>query len=71
VSWHRLIKIPAKKNFFFHFTVEAYENLGIISTLKKEGEYLILECSTPLSGSVYFDRVISGLIKDINREEND
>jgi len=71
LSWHRLIKIPKRKNIFFHYTVEAYENLGIISTIKKDGDFLILECSTPLSGAVYFDKVISGLIKDMNKEEDD
>ncbi len=69
--WHRLVKIPAKKNIFFHYTVEAYENLGIVSTLKKEGAFLILECSAPLNGSVYFDKVISNLLKEIGKTDDE
>jgi hypothetical protein len=71
LSWHRLIKIPKRKNIFFHYTVEAYENLGLLSTLKKEGDFLILECSAPLNGSVFFDKVISSLLKEIGEAEND
>jgi hypothetical protein len=71
LSWHRLIKIPKRKNVFFHYTVEAYENLGLLTTLKKEGAYLILECSAPLKGSVYFDKIITALLKEIGKDNDE
>ena len=71
MSWHRLVKIPKKKNVFFHYTIEAYENLGLVSTLKKEGDHLILECFTPLSSSVFFDKVISSILKEIGNDDDE
>ncbi|MGI6394924.1 MAG: hypothetical protein ACOX2F_09425 [bacterium] len=68
MSWHRIIKIPAGKNFFFHYTVESYDNIGIVSTLSKERENLVLECSTPLSSAVFFDQLIDKILKEIKNE---
>lgn len=70
MSWHRIVKIPAVENIYFHYTIEAYENLGLITTLKKENGSLILECSTPLNGAVYFDGIISRLIENINGDSD-
>jgi len=66
MSWHRMIRIPAEKNFFFHFSVESYDNMGIISTLAKENGTLILECSTPMSNAKFFDPLIDKLLKEVS-----
>lgn len=66
MSWHRIVKIPAKKNMFFHFTIESYDNMGLVSTLSKEGRDLILECSTPMSNSMFFDRLIQKLLEEMS-----
>lgn len=65
MSWHRLIKLPAKKNIFFHYTVESYDNMGLVSTLVKEGDFLILECSTPLSNSRFFDKLLDKIYAEV------
>lgn len=65
MSWHRLIKLPAKKNIFFHYTIESYDNMGLVSTLEKDGEYLILECSTPLSNARFFDRLLDKIYAEV------
>jgi len=65
VSWHRIIRLNRKKNFFFHFTIESYDNMGLVTTLKKDENDLILECSTPLSNAKFFDRVIDGILREI------
>jgi hypothetical protein len=68
MSWHRIVRIPAKKNIFFHFTVESYDNMGLVSTLAKENGDLILECSTPLSNSRFFDVLIDRILKEVGSE---
>lgn len=65
MSWHRLIRLPAKKNIFFHYTIESYDNMGLVSTLAKDGEYLILECSTPLSNARFFDRLLDKIYAEV------
>ncbi|HPS31532.1 MAG TPA: hypothetical protein PLZ43_14855 [bacterium] len=65
MSWHRLIRLPAKKNIFFHYTIESYDNMGLVSTLEKDGEYLILECSTPLSNARFFDRLLDKIYAEV------
>lgn len=65
MCWHRLIKIDAKQNFYFHFTVESHENLGLISTLRKENGFLWLDCFTPMSSAACFDSVIESILKEI------
>ncbi len=65
MSWHRLVKIKAKNNFFIHYTIEAYDNIGLVSTLKKEEDgYLILDFSTPMSSSFEFNTIINCVIKE-------
>ena len=54
-----------KENFFFHFTIESYENLGLISTLSKENGFLILDCFTTMESAADFDRVIENVLKEI------
>ncbi len=65
MSWHRIVKIPAKKNIFFHFTIESYDNMGLVSTLAKEQDDLILECSTPISNAKFFDPLIDRILKEV------
>jgi len=65
MSWHRIVKIPAKKNIFFHFTIESYDNMGLVSTLAKENGDLILECSTPMSNAKFFDPLIDKILKEV------
>lgn len=69
MSWHRLIKMPAKKNVFFHFTVESYDNMGLVSTLSRDGDFLTIECSTPLSNARFFDRLIDKILEEVLIEE--
>ena len=65
MSWHRLVKIKAKQNFFIHYTIEAYDNIGLVSTLKKEKDgYLIIDFSTPLSSAVEFNKVINKILEE-------
>ena len=56
-----------KENFFFHFTIESYENLGLISTMKKEDGFLILDCFTTLESAADFDRVINNVLEEIKK----
>lgn len=65
MAWHRIIKMKPKENFFFHFTIESYENLGLISTLAKENGYLILDCFTTMESASDFDRVINNILKEM------
>ena len=65
MAWHRIIKMKPKENFFFHFTIESYENLGLISTLAKENGYLILDCFTTMESASDFDRVINNVLKEM------
>lgn len=65
MAWHRIIKMKPKENFFFHFTIESYENLGLISTLAKEDGYLILDCFTTMESAAEFDRVINSILKEM------
>lgn len=67
MAWHRIIKMKPKENFFFHFTIESYENLGLISTLAKENGYLILDCFTTMEGAADFDRVIENVLQEMKR----
>lgn len=71
MAWHRLIRMPSKDNFFFHFTVESYENLGLISTLAKEGKDLILDCFTTMECANEYDNVLESLLKDIKEHHTD
>jgi len=65
MSWHRIIKLNRKKNFQFHFTIESYDNMGLVTTLSKEGSDLILECTTPLSNAKFYDKVIDNILNEI------
>ncbi len=65
MSWHRIIRLDRKKNFYFHFTIESYDNMGLVTTLRKDGSDLILECSTPLSNGKFYDRVIDNILREI------
>ncbi|MBR6244427.1 DUF4911 domain-containing protein [bacterium] len=65
MAWHRVIKIDAKQNFYFHFTIESHENLGLISTLEKKDGVLTLDCFTTMESSRDFDRVIESVLKEI------
>ena len=65
MAWHRVIKMTAKDNFYFHFTIESHENLGLISTLAKENGYLILDCFTTMESAAEFDRVINNILKEM------
>jgi hypothetical protein len=65
MSWHRIVRIPAKKNIFFHFTIESYDNMGLVSTLAKENDDLILECSTPMSNARFYDVLIDKILKEV------
>jgi len=68
VSWHRIIKLNRKKNFYFHFTIESYDNMGLVTTLKKEGNDLILECTTPLSNAKFYNRVIDNILHELKEQ---
>ncbi len=70
MSWHRLVKIHKSKNIFIHFTLDGYDNAGLVSTLRKEGDYLILDFSTPLSQSSFFDKIIDSVLNEYGREED-
>ena len=65
MSWHRIIRLNRKKNFYFHFTIESYDNMGLVTTLKKDKNDLILECTTPLSNAKFYNRVIEGILSEI------
>lgn len=65
MAWHRVIKMTAKDNFYFHFTIESHENLGLISTLEKKDGILTLDCFTTMESSRDFDRVIESVLKEI------
>ena len=65
MSWHRIIKLPKKENFFFHFTIESYDNMGLITTLAKKEQNLTLECSTPLNNAKFFDKIIDQILGEI------
>ena len=67
MAWHRIIKMKPKENFFFHFTIESYENLGLISTMKKEDGFLILDCFTTMESAGDFDRVIENVLKEMKK----
>ena len=67
MAWHRIIKMKPKENFFFHFTIESYENLGLISRMKKEDGFLILDCFTTLESAADFDRVINNVLEEIKK----
>ena len=57
--------MTAKDNFYFHFTIESHENLGLISTLEKKDGVLTLDCFTTMESSRDFDRVIESVLKEI------
>lgn len=65
MCWHRVIKMTTKDNFYFHFTIESHENLGLISTLEKKDGVLTLDCFTTMESSRDFDRVIESVFKEI------
>ena len=58
MAWHRVIKMTPKDNFYFHFTIESYENIGLVSTLEKKDGFLLLDCFTTMESASDFDRVI-------------
>ena len=68
MSWHRIVRIPAKKNIFFHFIIESHDNMGLVSTLAKENGDLILECSTPLSNARFYDALITKILKEVESD---
>lgn len=70
MSWHRLVKIPKKENIILHYTLEGYDNAGLTSTLRKEGSDLVLEFSTPLSASFYFDKIIDSVLREIQQRRD-
>ncbi|MBO4699066.1 DUF4911 domain-containing protein [bacterium] len=67
MAWHRIIKMRPKENFFFHFTIESCENLGLVSTMKKEDGFLILDCFTTMESAADFDRVINNILEEIKK----
>ncbi len=67
MAWHRVIKMTAKDNFYFHFTIESHENLGLISTIEKKDGVLTLDCFTTMESSRYFDRVIESVLREIRK----
>ncbi len=71
MSWHRLVKIHKSRNVLIHYTLEGYDNLGVVSTLKKEGDYLILDFWTTNSLAAKYDKVIEAVLSEHNRKDND
>ena len=68
MAWHRIIKMTPKDNFYFHFTIESHENLGLISTIEKKDGFLILDCFTTIESSSDFDRVIESVLREIKKQ---
>ena len=68
MAWHREIKMTPKDNFYFHFTIESHENLGLISTIEKKDGFLILDCFTTMESSRDFDRVIESVLREIKKQ---
>ena len=66
MSWHRIIRLEKKNNVYFHFIIESYDNMGLVTTLKKDKNYLILECTTSISNLKFYDKVIEEVIREIN-----
>ena len=67
MAWHRVIKMTPKDNFYFHFTIESYENIGLVSTLEKKEGFLLLDCFTTMESAGDFDRVIESVLKEIKK----
>ena len=67
MAWHRVIKMTPKDNFYFHFTIESHENLGLISTLEKKDGILTLDCFTTMESAADFDRVIESVLREIRK----
>jgi len=70
VTWHRLVEIPRRENVLFHYLIESHENAGISSTIGRAGDRLVIQCTTTLSASFYFDRVIDGILDEIARRRS-
>ena len=68
MAWHRIIKMTPKDNFYFHFTIESHDNLGLISTIEKKDGFLILDCFTTIESSSDFDRVIESVLREIKKQ---
>ncbi|MFO7736444.1 MAG: hypothetical protein R6W70_09570 [bacterium] len=64
MSWHRLVTVPKKHNIYIHYTLEAHDNVGLVSTLAKKGDFIILDFSTPLSSALHYDKIIEKVIKE-------
>jgi len=69
MAWHRVIKMTPKDNFYFHFTIESHENLGLISTIEKKDGILTLDCFTTMESSRDFDRVIESVLREISSKK--
>ncbi len=67
MTWHRLVHIPRRENVVFHYLVESHENAGISSTIGREGEALVIQCTTTLSAAPFFDRVIDRILEEMER----
>lgn len=71
MSWHRLVKIHKSLNVLIHYTLEGYDNLGIVSTLKKDGEYLTLDFWTTNSLAAKYDKIIEAVLAEHNTKKYD
>ena len=69
MAWHRVIKMTPKDNFYFHFTIESHENLGLISTIEKKDGFLTLDCFTTMESARDFDRVIESVLREISSKK--
>ncbi len=67
MTWHRLVHIPRKENVVFHYLVESHENAGISSTIGREGDILVIQCTTTVSAAPFFDRLIDRILEDMER----
>lgn len=70
MTWHRTVTIPRSCNLFIHYTLEAYDNAGLVSTIRKNGDEITLDFSTPLSSSVHYDTIVEAVIAEALEQEN-
>ena len=70
MTWHRLVQIPRRENVVFHYLVESHENAGLSSTIGREGDRLLIQCTTTLSAASYFDRAIDRILDEMERRRS-
>ncbi len=71
MTWHRLVQIPRRENVVFHYLVESHENAGISSTIGRDNDRLVIQCTTTLSAAPYFDRVIDCILEQMERRRGE